>query len=131
MSSVNNKSHLKIPIFDGTDYPFWKERMKICLRAIDDDMWHVVQHGYMTETPGYLSPWEKRLVQIDAQAKDEIYDHLERNSFDTICLTLQNKYGTSLNKLMRVYPLIRKLASILFMQNSTISKGLEMEASSK
>ena len=44
MSSVNYKTSEKIPIFDGTDYPFWKEKMKIRLKAIDDDMWHVVQH---------------------------------------------------------------------------------------
>jgi hypothetical protein len=51
MSSVSYKSHLKIPIFDGTDYPFWKEKMKIRLRAIDDDMWNVVQNGYTVEVP--------------------------------------------------------------------------------
>src|SRR3954469_24949385 len=28
MSSVSYKSHLKIPIFDGTDYPFWKANPK-------------------------------------------------------------------------------------------------------
>ena len=55
--------------------------MKILLRAIDDDMWHVVQHGYMIETPGYLTPWEKRLVQMDSQAKDEICGHLSRAQF--------------------------------------------------
>lgn len=81
MSSVSYKSNLKIPIFDGTDYPFWKEKMKSRLRAIDDDMWHVVQHGYMIDTPGYLTPWEKRLVQMDAQAKDEICGHLSRAQF--------------------------------------------------
>nr|XP_020172658.1 micronuclear linker histone polyprotein-like [Aegilops tauschii subsp. strangulata] len=43
MSSVSYKSHRKILMFDGMDYPFGKEKMKIRLRAIDDDMWNVVQ----------------------------------------------------------------------------------------
>nr|XP_040253658.1 uncharacterized protein LOC120970920 [Aegilops tauschii subsp. strangulata] len=32
------------------DYPFWKEKMKIRLRAIDDDMWNVVHFGFTCET---------------------------------------------------------------------------------
>ena len=51
MSSVSYKSHLKIPIFDGTDYPFWKEKMKIRIRAIDDDMWNVVQFRLTIDAP--------------------------------------------------------------------------------
>ena len=72
MSSVSYKSHLKILIFDGTDYPFWKEKMKIHLRAIDDDMWNVVQNGFVVEVPHVSTDHEKKLIQMDAQAKDEI-----------------------------------------------------------
>jgi len=81
MSSVSYKSHLKIPIFDGTDYPFWKEKMKIRLRAIDDDMWNVVQNGFTVEVPQVPTDHEKRLIQLDAQAKDEIGGHLSRAQF--------------------------------------------------
>src|SRR3990170_1914553 len=81
MSSVSYKSHLKIPIFDGTDYPFWKEKMKIRLRAIDDDMWNVVQNGFMVEVPQVPTDHEKKLIQMDAQAKDEIGGHLSRAQF--------------------------------------------------
>ena len=76
MSSVNYKSHLKIPIFDGTDYPFWKEKMKIRLRAIDDDMWNVVHIGFTV-----ITDEEKKLIQLDAQAKDEIGGHVSRAQF--------------------------------------------------
>jgi hypothetical protein len=81
MSSVSYKSHLKIPIFDGTDYPFWKEKMKIRLRAIDDDMWNVVQNGFTVEVPQVPTDHEKKLIQMDAQAKDEIGGHLSRAQF--------------------------------------------------
>ena len=76
MSSVSYKSHLKIPIFDGTDYPFWKEKMKIRLRAIDDDMWNVGKFGFIAEIPQAPTDHEKKLIQMDAQAKDEIGGHL-------------------------------------------------------
>ena len=37
--------------------------------------------GYMIDTQDYLTPWEKRLVQMDAQAKDVICGHLSRSQF--------------------------------------------------
>ena len=35
----------------------------------------------MVETPGYLSPWEKRLVQMDSHAKDVICGQLSWSQF--------------------------------------------------
>ena len=78
MSSLNYKSHLKIPIFDGTEYPFWKGNMKIRLRVIDNDMWKVVQLGLIIDVPQAPTNEEKKLIQLDAQAKDEIGGHLSR-----------------------------------------------------
>jgi hypothetical protein len=63
------------------NYPFWKEKMKIRLRAIDDDMWNVVQFGLHVVVPQAPSDEEKKLIQLDAQAKDEIGGHLNRAQF--------------------------------------------------
>ena len=30
------------PTFDGTDYPYWKNKMRMHLEAIDNDLWYVV-----------------------------------------------------------------------------------------
>ena len=81
MSSVSYKSHLKIPIFDGTDYPFWKEKMMIRIRAIGDDMWNMVQFGLTIVAPQVPIDEEKKIIQLDAQAKDEISGHLNRAQF--------------------------------------------------
>ena len=81
MSSVSYKSHLKIPIFDGMDYPFWKEKMKIRLWAIDDDMWNVVHIGFTVVIPQAPTDEEKKLIQLDAQAKDEIGGHRSQAQF--------------------------------------------------
>ena len=50
--------------------------MKIRLWAIDDDMWNVVQLGSTIAIPQAPTDEEKKLIQIDAQAKDEIGGHL-------------------------------------------------------
>ena len=33
------------PVFDGTDYPYWKNKMRMHLEAIDVDLWYVVRNG--------------------------------------------------------------------------------------
>jgi hypothetical protein len=85
MSSISYKSHVKIPIFDGTDYPFWKEKMKSHLRAIDEEMWNVVSNGLNFEIAQVPNDQERRLIQLDAQAKDEIGGHLSRTQFLCYC----------------------------------------------
>src|SRR3990170_3092207 len=55
--------------------------MKIRLRAIDDDMWNVVHIGFIVVIPQAPTDEEKKLIQLDAQAKDEIGDHLSRAQF--------------------------------------------------
>ena len=39
------------PTFDGTDYPYWKNKMRMHLEAIDNDLWYVVENGVPSVTP--------------------------------------------------------------------------------
>ena len=32
-------------MFDGTEYPYWKNKMRMHLEAIDVDLWYVVKNG--------------------------------------------------------------------------------------
>ena len=67
------------------DYPFWKEKMKIRLRAIDDDVWNVVHIRFTVVIPQPPIDEEKKIIQLDAQAKDEIGVHLSRGQFLQYC----------------------------------------------
>ena len=33
------------PSFDGTDYPYWKNKIRMHLEAIDKDLWDIVDKG--------------------------------------------------------------------------------------
>ena len=55
--------------------------MKIRISAINDDTWNVVQFGFTVEIPQAPIDVEKKLIQMDAQAKDEIGGHLSRAQF--------------------------------------------------
>ena len=39
------KVSVACPVFDGTEYPYWKNKMCMHLEAIDVDLWYVVKNG--------------------------------------------------------------------------------------
>ena len=53
---MSNASMIKAsagcPTFDVTDHPYWKNKMRMHLEAIDNDLWYVVENGvpYVTRT---------------------------------------------------------------------------------
>ena len=40
------------PVFDGTEYPYWKNKMHMHLEAIDVDLWYVVKNGVPKTSEG-------------------------------------------------------------------------------
>ena len=36
----------KLPIFDGTNFSFWKKRMSYYLMSLGPEVWHSVLNGY-------------------------------------------------------------------------------------
>jgi hypothetical protein len=82
MSLAGHHGHSeRFPIFDGNDYPFWKRKMMIRLKAIDEEMWQIVENGYTIQFPESPTPNDERNIQLDAQAKDIICEHLSRTQF--------------------------------------------------
>ena len=48
------------PTFDGTDYPYWKNKMRMHLEAIDNDLWYVVENGVPSVSPSLNATEVKR-----------------------------------------------------------------------
>ena len=44
------KSYYKMPIFDGSNYAYWKARMRSALKAIDERVWILVERGWTPPT---------------------------------------------------------------------------------
>ena len=72
------------PSFDGTDYPYWKNKMRMHLEAIDKDLWDIVDQGIPAVT--LMTPPEvvKRNQQLDAKARSIIGGHLNKAQFNRI-----------------------------------------------
>ena len=76
------------PTFDGTNYPYWKNKMRMHLEAIDNNLWYVeaidnnlwyvVENGVPSVTPSLNATDVKRFKQLDSQAKNIICGHLSK-----------------------------------------------------
>ena len=60
------------PTFDGTDYPYLKNKMRMHLEAIDVDLWYVVKNGIPKAGEGVTAADVKKFVQLDSTAKNII-----------------------------------------------------------
>ena len=82
MSYAGRSSHSeRFPIFDGNDYLYWKERMRIRIQAINYDLWQIVEDGYTIQQQNDLTSDDKANLQLDAQAKDIICGSLSKDIF--------------------------------------------------
>ena len=72
------------PTFDGTDYPYWKNKMRMHLEAIDNDLWYVVENGVPSVTPSVNAADVKRFNQLDSQAKNIICGHLSKGQYGRV-----------------------------------------------
>ena len=47
MSRHEGNSRNKAPLFNGTNFTFWKVRMRTYIMALGADVWDVVETGYV------------------------------------------------------------------------------------
>ena len=57
------------PVFDGTEYPYWKNKMRMHLEAIDVDLSYLVKNGVPKTGEGVTPTDVKKFIQLDSTAK--------------------------------------------------------------
>ena len=67
------------PVFDGTEYPYWKNKMRMHLEAID-----VVENGVPKAGEGVTAADVKKFVQLDSTAKNIISGHLTKGQYGRV-----------------------------------------------
>src|SRR3954471_15342543 len=72
------------PIFDGTDYPYWKNKMRMHLEAIDKDLWDIVEQGIPESNLMTTPDTVKKNWQLDAKVRSIIGGHLNKAQFNRI-----------------------------------------------
>ena len=66
-------------MFDGTEYPYWKNKMRMHLEAID-----VVKNGVPKTGEGVTPADVKKFVQLDSTAKNIICGHLTKGQYGRV-----------------------------------------------
>ena len=79
------------PLFDGSNYTFWKVRMRTFLCSIDKSVWDAVENGW-TRSEAAKSTWDKAALAVanaNSKALNSIFcvvslDEFQRISHETI-----------------------------------------------
>ena len=69
------------PVFDGTEYPYWKNKMRMHLEAIDVDLWYVIKNGVPKTGEGVTPANVKKFIQLDSTTKNIICGHLTKGQY--------------------------------------------------
>ncbi len=74
------------PVFDGSDFQYWKVRMACFLEAAGMDVWRVTVEGYTPPgDPHAPTAEEEPLVKANAKAKNLLYSAMTKEVFNRIC----------------------------------------------
>src|SRR3954468_16256104 len=65
-----------IPIFNGNDYPYWKDKMMRNIISIDLNAWNIVENGVVVLDKDNLTEAEKKDLALDTQVWVFITNHL-------------------------------------------------------
>ena len=57
----------RIPVYNGTNYPYWKDKMMRNIISVDPDAWKVVKDGVHVEDLTNPTEEEKKKQAQDAQ----------------------------------------------------------------
>src|SRR6266498_1520688 len=74
------------PVFDGSDFQYWKVRMACFLEAAGMDVWRVTVEGYTPPgDPLFPTAEEDPLVKANAKARNLLYGAMTKEVFNRIC----------------------------------------------
>jgi len=72
MNSGEGFSSNKAPLFDGTNYSFWKLKMNMCLSALGYEIWEAIKNGYTAPSTPITTTTDKKAYESNSKAKNAI-----------------------------------------------------------
>ena len=74
----------KGPPFDGTNYAYWKHRMKHHLTSIDPLIWPIVQDGFVVLDGTNPTHEELKKIHLNARATNSIFGSLSPDEYNRV-----------------------------------------------
>ncbi|CAL9097919.1 unnamed protein product [Musa textilis] len=72
--------------FNGSNYTYWKTRMRVFLISLDFNLWNIVENGFQLpfKPTNEWSDLEKRSFSLNAKAMNALFCALDKNEFNRI-----------------------------------------------
>ena len=84
MSFIAIRSVEPIPMFDGNDYPFWKDKMMRNILSVDPEAWRIIKDGVVVLDKDSPTENEKKLLLLDKQVWVFIMNHMVRDQYERV-----------------------------------------------
>ena len=80
-------------LFDGTNYAYWKVRMRAFLQSLDERIWHAVEIGWVQPKKA-LANWDEAKIKaanFNSRALKALFSAVTNEEFKKISLTETTK----------------------------------------
>src|SRR3954465_12759245 len=84
MSFAAIRSGEPIPVFNGKDYPYWKDKMKRNIMAINSAACQVVLKGVTVKDAKAITPDEAKLIDLDSEVWVFVTNHLTLEKYHDV-----------------------------------------------
>ena len=77
------------PLFDGTNYAYWKVRMRTFLQSLDEKVWQAVEIGWTksTEAPADWDDAKIKAANFNSRALNASFSAITNEEFKKISST--------------------------------------------
>ena len=130
----HGQSLLILPLFDGTNYVYWKVRMKVFLPALDEQVWQAIEIGWIKPMEA-LVDWDDATIissNFNSRALKTLFYEVTNEEFKRISSTevakeawiiLETTYeGTKAVKTVKIQRLTSSFEEIRMEENETFDE---------
>ena len=82
------QSLLISPLFDGTNYTYWKVRMKVFLQALGEQVWQAIEVGWIKPKEA-LMDWDEATIKaanFNSRALNALFCRVTNEEFKKILM---------------------------------------------
>jgi len=81
MSNYEREASIRPPVFDGTNFNYWKVRVTAYLQSLGTEVWGIVETGYAFPSATPTDPDEKKKYETNAKAVSTLLGCIYQSEF--------------------------------------------------
>ena len=81
MSNYEREASIRPPVFDGTNFNYWKVRVTAYLQSLGTEVWDIVETGYAFPSATPTDPAEKKKYETNAKAVSTLLGSISQTEF--------------------------------------------------